>query len=575
VPFVAASLLTVFVWGSDDDAKDVTKRIELSPQHRAAVDRRRRVVVNFDAIHGDRKFANIAPEDLVKLSFTFADDSGSQIDSIWWNWGEGHQAPYPSSLLPLYDDPGYRKWVDDGVDIVRIFLDATHQRNLEAFYSYRVNGSDNDLGPVRPIPMKLKHPEWLIAAPWAPERKIYWNFAEPQVRERKLTVLRELAENYEFDGIEIDFARAPIALPLGHQWENRHHLTKFLRDVRLMTLEVARNRGRPLLLAARVPENIEGCRIDGIDIETWAGQQLLDIIVMGCRSYEGDVAAYRQITSDTNIKLLGGSDEHHTSDGYDWPPIEVLRGVSANWWQQGVDGMYCFNWTYALPEDAARIGALLHDAKMAPVHRELYQEIGDAKALHGKDKTFVVQRRGGGGSGAPGAVGWETPRFFQNTNMFGQLPAELDNDGNADTHVKLSVGDNLAIENGRIEDITLHMLLHDSAAGPHIEILNSAQKPDPPDHERIERGLIALFKNTNHLYNSPPLKGIEKRVEVRFNNVLLGEPDIEDGWLVFHGLDPNILALGRNLVGARVTGRRPDTHSALFIEKLELHVDYR
>ena len=147
--------------------------IEFSPQHLEAVNRQRRVVVNFDAIHGDPNFTNIAPKDLVQLSLTFADDPESHIDSIWWNWGEGHQAPYPSKILPLYDHPGYRKWVADGVDIVKIFVEATRARGLEVFYSFRVNGSDNDLGPRRPIPMKLKHPEWLLAAPWDPQKKVF------------------------------------------------------------------------------------------------------------------------------------------------------------------------------------------------------------------------------------------------------------------------------------------------------------------------------------------------------------------------------------------------------------------
>lgn len=567
--------ITARVWGSESDSGRAAKTIELSQRHLDAVNRRRRVVVNFDAIHGDPNFTNIAPADLVKLSLTFADDPGSHIDSIWWNWGEGHQAPYPSKLLPLYDHPGYRQWVDEGVDIVRTFVDATRERGLEVFYSFRVNGSDNDLGPVRPIPMKLKHPEWLLAAPWAPERQIYWNFAIPQVRERKLAVLRELAENYDFDGLEIDFARGPITLPLGQQWKNRRHLTAFMRGVRLMTMEVARKRGRPLLLAARVPESITGCRIDGIDIESWARDRLLDIIVLGCRSYEGDVAAYRQITSGTHIRILGGSDEHHTSDGYDWPPIEVLRGVFANWWQEEVDGIYCFNWTYAMREDAARVGALLHDSMMAPVHRKLYREIGESDSLRHQDKTFVVQRRGGGGSGAPGTVGWRTPRFFQNTNMFGQLPARLDNTGRADTHLKLVVGDDLAAEAVHIKDVTLRMILHDAAGGERIEIMKSSTKPAPPHGDRIERALISLFKNVNHLYNSPPRKGIEKRLEVRINNLLLGVPDIENGWFVYRGLDPDIFAVGTNLVGVRVNGRPHGVNAPMTIEKLELDIDYR
>ncbi|MDE2755421.1 MAG: hypothetical protein OXI92_02610, partial [Acidobacteriota bacterium] len=265
----------------------------------------------------------------------------------------------------------------------------------------------------------------------------------------------------------------------------------------------------------------------------------------------------------------------HTSDGYDWPPIEVLRGVFANWWQQGVDGIYCFNWTYAMKEDADRIGALLHDYRMAPVHRRLYREIGDPEMLRRKDKTFVVQRRGGGGSGAPGTVGWETPRFFLNTNMLAQLPAALDNRGKADTLLKLSVADPLGREARNIQDIRLRLILHDAAAGSHIEKMRTSVKPDPPGPNRLPRALIALFKRVNHLYNASPPGDIGKRIEVRINNLLLEEPVVADGWLVFPGLDPNQFAVGTNLVGIRVTGRSPQADAPLFVEKLELQVDYR
>ena len=66
---------------------------------------------------------------------------------------------------------------------------------------------------------------------------------------------------------------------MGQQWKNRHHLTQLMREVRLMTMQAAKKRGRPLLLAARLPETIAGCRVDGIDIETWTSDRLLDIIL--------------------------------------------------------------------------------------------------------------------------------------------------------------------------------------------------------------------------------------------------------------------------------------------------------
>ena len=189
------------------------------------------------------------------------------------------------------------------------------------------------------------------------------------------------------------------------------------------------------------------------------------------------------------------------------------------------------------------------------MHRRLYREIGDPEKLHRKDKTFVVQRRGGGGSGAPGTVGWETPRFFLNTNLLAQLPARLDNRGKSDTLLRLWVADPLGRESRYIRDLRLRLILHDAAAGPHIEKMNTSVKPDPPGPNRTPRALIALFKDINHLYNSSPLEGIRKRIDVRINNLLLEEPVVEDGWLVFRELDPDIFRLGNQ--SGRTEGDRP------------------
>ena len=159
--------------------------------------------------------------------------------------------------------------------------------------------------------------------------------------------------------------------------------------------------------------------------------------------------------------------------------------------------------------------------------------------------------------------------------MFAPLPASLDNGGRADTHMHLIVGDDLVEDAPQIDDITLRLILHDSDWGHPIEILNSSEKPDPPSDDHIERALISLFKNINHLYNHPPRKGIEKRLEVRINNFLLEAPAIEDGWLVFRDIDSNLFALGKNLIGVRVAGRSTEARQPLTIEKFELHVNYR
>ena len=153
---------------------------------------------------------------------------------------------------------------------------------------------------------------------------------------RQITVesLREVAERYDFDGIQLDFARHVPCLSLGRQWELRYHVTDLVRSVRRMLLEVERKRGRPFLLAAKVPQNLKGCRIDGFDVEVWAAENLVDIFTLGSRSMDVDLASFRRITAGRNIKLQPCFDDHHTTDGYRCVPIEVLRGVFANWWQQ-------------------------------------------------------------------------------------------------------------------------------------------------------------------------------------------------------------------------------------------------
>ena len=132
-------------------------------------------------------------------------------------------------------------------------------------------------------------------------KHILWDFSFREVRDYKVKIIRELAEDYDFDGISIDFARNPSLFRVGTQWLNRDHLTAFMRRVRAMTLDVEKKRGRPLLTAIRVPEDIVGCHFDGIDIERWARERLADIFVLGGRSSDVDIPAFRRITAGTRV----------------------------------------------------------------------------------------------------------------------------------------------------------------------------------------------------------------------------------------------------------------------------------
>ncbi|RKU10637.1 hypothetical protein C6502_10425 [Candidatus Poribacteria bacterium] len=533
-----------------------SNRLSISREHIAAINRQRRIIFQDDVLaNGVFRNNEVGPERLDKIIDFYMsrlDEQPNQIDSIWFEWGEGNTAVWPSEVIP-YTENVFPKWWEVGIDPVEVLLVEAKKRGREVFFSYRINGSDNDdlFDPPRPfdqpIPLKAEHPDWLIYK-WHP----YWNFAFQGVRDLKLNVVREVAEIYDFDGIQIDFARIPVLFP-EEQWLHRDILTGFMRDIRTTLLDIGNKRGRPLLLAARVPEDLMGCHFDGMDVETWVRDFLVDILVVGTRTANADIAAFRHITADTPIKVYPSFDDHHSTDGYREPDLEVWRGVCANWWRQNPDGMHTFNLMVSSPQSAQHLG--LSPSPRWETQRKVFSEIGSPDTLKGVDKVFFVERRGGGHAEyvVPSPANWHTPRhmYFQ-TNMLAALPAALADDGGEDTLLILNVADDVNAASDEIDQMTLRIAISDAAS----EALSVKEK----------------------------LEEIGSRIEVRLNNILLDTPRAETldtpkvnafkNWLIFT-VAPRYLAVGANLVGMRLTQQLPAIFGRIQIEKLELYIRYR
>ena len=136
----------------------------------------------------------------------------------------------------------------------------------------------------------------------------------------------------------------------------RDTITRFLFEVRQATLEAERQRGRPVLLAVRIPDCLVGCYFDGLDVPTWIRLNLADMIVLGVRSLDLEIEQIRHLVGDRPVQLIATLDDHHCSDGYSWPPIEVWRAAVCNWRSQGADAIQTFNWGVAPPALAERFG---------------------------------------------------------------------------------------------------------------------------------------------------------------------------------------------------------------------------
>ena len=162
-----------------------------------------------------------------------------------------------------------------------------------------------------------------------------------------------------------------------------------------------------------------------------------------------------------------------------------------------------------------------------------------------KDKIFVVQRRGGGHGTIviPNPEDWSTPRFmYFNTNMFGQLPAPLDNNGEVDTLLTIAVADDVTAK-----AVSASIKLRSGCCCPIQRRKTYRTISD------FSRSLWRPSVTPTPFRMLQQAKGRSKdQIEVRVNNILLGTPTVEEGWLVF-AVQPKFLAVGDNLVGVRVT----------------------
>ena len=130
--------------------------LPISGEHIAAINRQRRIIFQDDVLANDVfRTDEVGTERLEKIIHFYMsrlDEQPNQIDSIWFEWGEGNTAVWPSEVIPCTENV-FPRWWEAGIDPVEVLLTEAKKRDREVFFSYRINGSDNDdlFDPPRPF----------------------------------------------------------------------------------------------------------------------------------------------------------------------------------------------------------------------------------------------------------------------------------------------------------------------------------------------------------------------------------------------------------------------------------------
>ncbi len=362
----------------------------LSAADKQPAPRRYRVIFNCDG----NAVALDAKGDLNQwMKNLFGPLEKSHVDVLFWCDGAGgNTANYDSKVL---ERTGARsgkprtyidKWIDEGNDPPKVVVREARKRGMDVFYSFRFNDIHDSFIPDEMPTFKVKNPQWMIGEQnygGVTSFKTALNFAYPEVREMKFRVIEELFQEYDFDGLEIDFLRSsPYFLP-GEEAKNAHLLTELLQRVRKHLVQRGKERGRPIRLAVRVNESLRGCQLDGFEVKTWIEQGLVDYITLGSGVMDIELGEFKKLAAPRGIYVYPCL--------YGWPskyspiPAELASGLALNYWGQGADGIYLFNWFPHTKNNSESTG---------PYQARLLKQLGDVNTLRRQRQQvmFAVDR---------------------------------------------------------------------------------------------------------------------------------------------------------------------------------------
>jgi hypothetical protein len=293
-------------------------------------------------------------------------------------------ADLPDEAAPT-SDPGQRRMIaclrrfkQQGIDPLRVISERGRLMGVPVYASYRMNFFCTEpYGRLFNGPFWRAHPELQIRSEWQPGGMINLDYALPGTREYVLNVFRELLDNYDLDGVNLDFTRHP---PFFNDDEPNKsaHMTEFVRALRKEVDRTATRRGKRLALSVTFyashlvypPASMRPLTRgdDGLDVATWVKNGLVDEIAPELVQMEStsmlDPKPFAEMVRGTGCDVylrVENIVEHKRRGGRGPKEYEqIMRAATA----AGARGLYIFN-NYMGAMSLRRLG-FLDEIESAP-----------------------------------------------------------------------------------------------------------------------------------------------------------------------------------------------------------------
>ena len=296
--------------------------------------------------------------------------------------------------------------LEDGVDLMAVFVDECHRCGIQAWGSRRMNDGhhtykalDVDRYQTR---FYRENPELRLKSHGKSQLSASYDWNKPQIAEQNLAFMQEVAENYDVDGMDLDFTRIPPFFNPDEKAQGREAMNKHVRDVRSMLDEVGVKKGKSLGLSAQLyaedslwkqfdahPEDdIQVHFNSGLDVCTWAREGFLDYLIAHCHSdnlFEMGISAWGKAVEGTSCRLVAGPGKPvrfkfgrgGLIDGFPVSRTNRVehRAIAHRLYEQGAAGVFFYD--YVIRENE--------------LQWEVFRELGDPERIRHANKKYVFQ----------------------------------------------------------------------------------------------------------------------------------------------------------------------------------------
>ncbi len=302
----------------------------------------------------------------------------------------------------------YQDLLDAGVDWLAETARACRRRGVAPWVSVRMNdmhGHLNYEGSFFNLPllarkeMRLQRSAY-SPTQWLPDYRGGLNYERPEVRALMLAQIKEVVEDYDFEGLELDWWRNPLCCEPNATAETIALMNDWFRTVRALTERRAKATGRPYPLGLRIPGRLEALKSIGIDVVTLCREGTIDFVVAShfwrtawdmphdeLRRQLGDrVTIYGGIEDGVNIMAASAPSRDLTRDmRFISSSPELMRGNAAGKLVLGADGIEWYN--FFCTDQAAIAGVISDYAAM--------RGLGQLDQLRGQPKHYAFSDQGG------------------------------------------------------------------------------------------------------------------------------------------------------------------------------------